>query len=156
MTEESTKERELLKEALSASGECASLVQLERLAEPDARLWEHIASCPRCQTEWTMLNTFEATTPLPEEARDVRWISRRLARQFEAVPTARSPWWQRLGSLGRIQSAGFAMAALAVMVAVGLGLHDSNGPAVVAPTRGEALAMRSLEVRALGPAGDLE
>jgi hypothetical protein len=72
------KERRPLKQALSASRDCASLAQLERLDEVDPDVWEHVASCPRCQTEWTLLNSFEAAKPDEGEQADVSWIEGRL------------------------------------------------------------------------------
>jgi hypothetical protein len=151
-------ELRLLKGALSASSECASLEQLERLAEPDARLWQHVASCPRCQAEWTLLNSFEAATPRPEERGQVIWITERLSKRLAKGERAKReegavPWWRRILAGPHLQPVGFALASVVVVVAVGIGLRENRAPELMASS--SPATLRSLEIRTLGPAGDL-
>jgi hypothetical protein len=151
------KERLLLKLALSASPDCASLAQLERLDEADANVWEHVASCPRCQTEWTLLNAFEAAKPDAGEQADVSWISDRLMERFSLEPERKAPVpprrrWPRFRAL----SAGLAAAAMLLAVAVGVGLRERHSPDVAAPSVLEERTLRSGEILALGPEGELD
>jgi hypothetical protein len=146
-----------LRKALSSSRECATLSQLERLGEPDARVWEHVASCPRCQAEWTILSAFESATPLPGEEQDVRWISQRLAQQFDSAPgTAARARPRFFGRFEVRAAAGFASAAAVVLLATVFFLRQGSVPELRAPTSEEARALRSDEVFAAGPLGDLD
>ena len=157
MTPSPPRERRLLRKALSSSRECATLSQLERLGEPDARVWEHVASCPRCQAEWTILSAFESATPLPGEEQDVKWISQRLAEQFQNAPgTVLKP---RQGFFGRFEvraAMGFATAASVVLAGTVFFLHQGRVPELKAPTANEATTLRSDEIFTAAPAGDLE
>lgn len=156
MTPTVPRQRRLLRKALSSSRDCATLSQLERLGEPDARVWEHVASCPRCQAEWTILSAFESATPLPGEAQDVRWISQRLAQQFEgargAVPRPRARF---LGRFETRTAIGFASAAAVVLFATVFFLREGSVPELRAPTAADRV-LRSDELFIAGPVGDLE
>jgi hypothetical protein len=159
MTPSIPRERRLLRKALSSSRECATLSQLERLGEPDARVWEHVASCPRCQAEWTILSAFESATPLPGEEQDVKWISQRLAQQFEAdgnrapKPSARI---FRLFDGRAFAAGGLAAAVLVVARSVVFFMREGRVPVLKTPTIADARTLRSEEVVTKGPMGELE
>jgi hypothetical protein len=151
------KERRLLKKALSPSRGCVTLAQLEKLDEPDARVWEHVASCPRCQTEWTLLNAFEAARPHASEEDDVGWISDRLEQRFSPADKApAAPPRRRWLDFRALNAAGLALAAMLLVVAVGVGLRERRGPEVSALSGAEERTFRSGAVAALGPEGELE
>src|SRR5512142_833285 len=77
--------RSNLKKALAAKPDCLSHEQLERLAADPAQKNEHLAGCPRCQTEFALLKDFEASTPLADEGAAVTWISSELERRLEVI-----------------------------------------------------------------------
>ncbi|HEY2031272.1 MAG TPA: hypothetical protein VGH20_18905 [Myxococcales bacterium] len=151
MTPTVPRQRRLLRKALSSTRECATLLQLERLGEPDARVWEHVASCARCQAEWTILSAFESATPLPGEEQDVNWISRRLAEQFESGPLAKArPRFLR--SLQFRGAFGFASAALVIVAATVFFLREGSVPDLKPLDARDAY--RSEPLFSAGPTGD--
>jgi hypothetical protein len=149
------KERGDLQGALAPTPECASPVQLERLAEPDARMWEHVAACPRCQAEWTLLNAFESAAPLPGERGRVRSISRRLAREFSPSSPAADSGWRRWLVFRSFNGIGLALASLLVVIVLGFSLRDGRPPEIRSPSRADTAALRSSELLAVAPLGDV-
>jgi hypothetical protein len=156
------KERRLLKTILAPTPDCATPAQLERLAEPNARLWAHVASCPRCQAERALLAEFEAAAPLPHEERQVGWISQRLERRFapdeQVTPGGglMEPWWRRWFTFHSLNTAGLALATAVVAIALGVGLRQGQRPALVEPGRADATALRSGALDTVSPMGDLD
>lgn len=159
------KAREAWRAAASATGECLSINDLERLAEnaslPDEKSTIHLAACPHCQTELAMLKNFESATPSHDEGAAVAWIAAQLARN----PVKSSPQNAAAGRLAFWRSffrSSYVVAALAVALIIifgvslyisehqkppqlSAGLSSSNSPEI----------MRSGSVRLIAPSGDL-
>lgn len=150
MTEIVSRERRLLKLVLTPRSDCVSTM---KLAVPDVQALAHIATCPRCQAERALLAEFESATPLPEEEAGVSWISQRLESRLAPVRPAPVPQarWRRWLSFHNM---GFSLAAAMLMVALGVGLFQRQQPALIAPQG--AMTMRSGEIGAISPLGDLD
>src|SRR5258708_21931423 len=74
--------------AASATEECLPLEVLERMTESsaaDAKAAAHLAECAHCQTELSMLKSFEASVPSAEEGAAVAWIAAQLERKQNAA-----------------------------------------------------------------------
>src|SRR6478672_672483 len=73
--------------AASATDECLPLEVLERMTESnsaDPKAAAHLAECVHCQTELSMLKSFEASVPSTEEGAAVAWIAAQLERKQNA------------------------------------------------------------------------
>lgn len=153
MPETVSRERRLLKLVLAPKSDCVSTM---RLALPDVQALAHIACCPRCQAERALLAEFESATPLPEEEGKVAWISRRLEDRLTPMRAAPKPEprWRRWLSFRSLNTIGFSLAAAMVVVALGVGLYGRRQPLLVAPQG--ALTLRSGEIAAISPLGDLD
>ncbi|HET9753662.1 MAG TPA: hypothetical protein VFP52_11900 [Myxococcales bacterium] len=159
------KERWLLKEALSPSQACATLVELDGLGDGSLtesaarRVHSHVAGCPRCQTELALLHEFERASPRAGEEATARWITSQLERKFGAalpVPEAgrreaKGSRWSFLSALRPVQAGGFAVAAALLVAAVGIALRDGRPPEIASPTS-QRQVFRSGEVSVLAPA----
>jgi len=92
-----SRERSLLRKALSPSYACATPLELGGLADGSlarpaaAPLRDHVSGCARCQTELTLLKEFDNAAPRPDEERAVSWISARLERRFSEASAGPSP-----------------------------------------------------------------
>ena len=160
-----SRERRLLKKALSRSRDCATIEELGGLSDGSlspvavARVTGHVASCPRCKTELALMEKFESATPGPEEEGTVRWIATRLERRFSpdeaARAASRDPWWRRWITAPALNRAGFALAAALLVVAVGAGLWNRRAPGLVSPSGGEAV-FRSGALTGMSPVGDVD
>src|SRR5215467_6647812 len=145
-------------EAASASKDCLPLETLEKLGENaavDTKATAHLESCAHCQTELSMLKSFEAATPSADEGAAVGWIVAQLQRQ-QAAPARQSsvtrvPFWRSFFRIPYLAGA----AAMVAVLALGISLYNSNagkGP-VTGPVIGSN--SRAGELRLLSPMGDL-
>jgi hypothetical protein len=124
-----TKTLKMWQQAVSATDDCLPIEVLERLMEnssADPKAAAHLASCPHCQTELSMLKSFESSTPSADEGAAVAWIAAQLQRRQNATSakpaTARVPFWR---TMLRVQYLAGA-AALAVVLALGISMHNSG------------------------------
>jgi anti-sigma factor RsiW len=160
-----SRERWLLKEALSPSRSCATLIELDGLDDgsltesASRRVRSHVAACPRCQTELALLHEFERASPRAGEEAAARWITGQLEQKFagtlpkpqgERRNDERSRW-SFLATLRPMQAAGFAMAAALLVAAVGIALRDSRPPQI-STALSERQVFRSGEVSVVAPA----
>ena len=159
------KSREAWRAAMSTTGDCLSVNDLERLAEnvplPDKKSNAHLAECPRCQTELALLRNFESTTPAHDEGAAVAWIAAQLGRKS----IKSSPQTAAIGRLAFWHSffrSSYAIAAVAVTLIMifGVSLYISEhqpAPQLSAElnTPNPHEIMRSQSVRLIGPSGDL-
>jgi hypothetical protein len=150
----------LWREAVSATSECPTLDVLEKVMEgaSDAKAVAHVKECPHCQSEISMLRSFESATPSFDEGAAVAWI----AAQLERNQQARSGSQHKLRSTSVASWRNFfrlpymaATAALVLAAALGISLYVSensrpafNGNYGVSP-------MRSGSIRLTGPSGEL-
>jgi hypothetical protein len=169
MAEARSRERSLLRKALSPSYACAAPLELGSLADgllaqpAAARLRDHVSTCARCQTELTLLKEFENATPGPDEEGAVSWISARLERGFSEASAGPSP--SRTGhgaALPRrswftaLNVGGFALAAATLAAAVTIGLREGRAPELTQPSPAAPTVLRSAGITTLSPAGDLD
>jgi hypothetical protein len=146
-------------DAAAASKECLPLETLEQfteIARADAKAAAHLDSCAHCQTELSMLQSFESATPTADEGAAVAWIAAQLERQQSApakpVPVARVSFWKNLFRVPYLAGA----AALAAVLVLGISLHNSNSsdhPAIGGQQVGTSVYRGGLKL--LGPTGEL-
>src|ERR1700744_3241401 len=114
--------------AVGLTEECLPLEVLERMTESsaaDAKAAAHLAECPHCQTELSMLKSFEASVPSAAEGPAVAWIAAQLERKQNipvTKPVARVSFWRTMFRVPYLAGA----AALAVVLALGVSLHHSS------------------------------
>jgi putative zinc finger protein len=160
-----SRERRLLKEALSPSQSCVTLIELDGLADgsltgsASRRVRSHLGGCPRCQMELALLQQFERASPRAGEEADARWITGQLEQKFAGALSARQAerlkpegsrrsFWPALRPL---QAGGLAIAAVLLVAAVGIALRDSRPPEMSTAVS-ERQVFRSGEVSVLEPA----
>lgn len=163
---DNNKSRETWRAAVSRTGECLSINELERLAEnvplPDEKLNAHLAGCPRCQTELAMLKNFESATPAQDEGAAVAWITAQLSRSsLKSAPQTAAVG--RLAFFRNFFRSPYAIATVAVTLIIifSVSLYISEHQS--APQLNAGLKnpnpdeiMRSQSVRVIGPSGDLK
>ncbi|PYP92494.1 MAG: hypothetical protein DMG65_04000 [Candidatus Angelobacter sp. Gp1-AA117] len=163
---DNNKSREAWRAAVSTTGNCLSINDLERLAEsvplPDEKLNAHLAECPRCQTELAMLKNFESAAPAHDEGAAVAWITAQLGRNsLKSAPQTAVAG--RLGFFRNFFRNSYAIAAVAVALIIifSVSLYISEHQAAPQlnaglnnPNPGQIL--RSQSIRLIGPSGDLK
>ena len=116
----SPKERSLLREVLAP--ECPGVEQFTALKEGSLAfaqaepLRQHLQSCQLCRAEWRALEEFLAPSPSSAERTDVQAIVARL----QPNPSGAGAWWQRWLALPSFPRWAGAMAAVLLLVAVGV------------------------------------
>lgn len=100
---DNTKTLKMWQSAVSSTEDCLPLEVLERMtesssAEPKAAA--HLADCPHCQTELSMLKSFESSVPAEGEGAAVAWIAAQLQRKQNAQSVkpvvARVSFWRSM------------------------------------------------------------
>jgi hypothetical protein len=117
-------------EAAAATKECPTLETLEKVMDgvsSDQQAVAHVSSCPHCQSEISMLRSFESATPAENEGAAVAWIAAQLERnqQKKAAAPARAtvvPFWRTMFRLPYMAAA----AALIVAVTLGISLYQNE------------------------------
>jgi hypothetical protein len=154
--------RDILKSALAPTSACLAPEQLEALLDGKTSN-SHLADCPRCQAELSMLKSFESATPLHNEGAAVAWISANLERKIENIKSpargrsakARGSWTAEIFGLRGMRWV-LPAAALAVVAIAGvLMLRSSHEPELQANNNGQPAIYRSQEVEVVGPMGEL-
>ncbi len=155
--------------AASATDECLPLEVLERMTESssaDPKAAAHLAECAHCQTELSMLKSFEASVPSAEEGAAVAWIAaqlerkqnasliqRNMAQRETAKPaSARVSFWRNMFRMPYLAGAGALAAVLILAVSLYNG-GNSNGPSLHNPNGPEIY--RSDVVKLIAPIGEM-
>ena len=147
-------------EAASAGKDCLPLEVLERLMEntnapADAKAAAHLSGCAHCQTELAMLKRFETAEPAANEGAAVAWIAAKLQRQQGApanqLSVARVSFWRTMFRVPYLAGA----AALALVLALGISLYNSDSGKGVLKGPDMGTTYRSGEIKLLSPTGDL-
>jgi hypothetical protein len=165
-------EREVWKGALTPTEACPTIEELGLLSngllseQPSSGA--HIAECLRCQAELAMLKEFQSGPTLPAEAAEVSWITAELERRFDRIvaPTPltssgstpdrrRSLWWHRLFDARSVRVAAFGSAVLIGVIAAALHFRGAQEPKLTADLGRGPAVLRSGDMVALGPTGDL-
>lgn len=147
--------------AVAATAECLPLEVLERMTESsaaDAKAGAHLAECPHCQTELSMLKSFEASVPSENEGAAVAWIAAQLERkqntQVAKPAVARISFWRSMFRVPYMAGA----AALAVVLALGVSFyHSSNHDGISTIGNGSygTNPLRTGGIHFLSPVGQL-
>ncbi len=155
-----TNNAKVWREAVSATKECPSIEVLEKVMEGsslDPKTQSHVADCPHCQSEISMLRSFEYSMPSENEGAAVAWIAAQLERNQQARAAqpdkpAAVPFWRALFRLPYMAAA----AALIVALTLGISLYVSDeGKPKFDGTNVGTDTMRSGEMRLTTPSGDL-
>ena len=162
--------KERLRVMLGETESCLSLEQLEKFLEKSAgQGWaagsagdSHLASCPRCSTELSLLREFRSMTPRTEEAEAVEWIAARLEERSPVRAVRRPerevrfPWWKHILSPGWVGTASWAAAMVLVVIAAGIYFQGAREPVLPKGAGAGPQVFRSDQVELLAPMGDLE
>ena len=151
--------RKIWQDAAAVTEECLPLEVLEKMTEGtsgDAKAKAHLAGCPHCQTELSMLKNFEASVPSANEGAAVAWIAAQLERNQSArnakQTVTRVPFWRAMFKMPYLAGA----AALAVILVLGVSLYRSmnvEGPNRIGGSVGSG-AFRSGAVHLVSPVGE--
>ncbi|HET9837337.1 MAG TPA: hypothetical protein VFR84_03820 [Candidatus Angelobacter sp.] len=144
-------------QAASATVDCLPLETLETLAEntaADSKAAAHLASCSHCQTELSMLKSFEDATPSADEGAAVAWIAAQLQRR-QLAPAQKSSaprvsFWRSFFRVPYLAGAAAAVLALAL----GISLYNSNSDHPRLGQPGNIGINRSGEIKLLSPVAD--
>jgi hypothetical protein len=158
--------RSTLKAALRSTPECLTVQELERLAEDPSPKHPHLAKCPRCQAELTLLKEFEASSPLPDEGAAVTWISAQLDRNLDQIKNPRSVsrnaqsttatgWFSGLFKVGTGRWLVPVAAIVVVTTASLILLRPSKEPELHANLGSGQAIYRSQQVEVVSPIGEL-
>ncbi len=156
---DNTKTLKMWHEAASATEDCLPLEKLEKMTESssaDPKAAAHLAECPHCQTELSMLKSFEASVPTADEGAAVAWIAAQLERKQNAPAAkqtvARVPFWRTMFRVPYLAGA----AALAAVLVLGISLYKPEGPGKIGGGSYGNSAFRSGAVHLVAPVGNLE
>jgi hypothetical protein len=151
--------RKIWQDAAAVTEECLPLEVLEKMTEGtsgDAKAKAHLAGCPHCQTELSMLKNFEASVPSADEGAAVAWIAAQLERNQNArnakQTVIRVPFWRAMFKMPYLAGA----AALAVVLVLGVSLYRSmnvEGPNRIGGSVGSGV-FRSGAVHLVSPVGE--
>lgn len=150
-------------DAMASGEDCLDLAIIERIADNgpsavDAKASAHLAQCPHCQTEVSMLKRFESAEPIEGEGAAVAWITAQLQKNGvgESVSSSET---SRVSVWRSIFSGAFAWkplaAALALVFVFGAGymVMQNGKPPVIVPELGGSF--RSGVVQPVGPSGEI-
>src|SRR5262252_4945042 len=147
-------------DAAGITDECLPLEVLEKMTEGtsgDAKAKAHLDGCPHCQTELSMLKSFESSVPSADEGAAVAWIEAQLERNQNArnakQTVTRVPFWRAMFRMPYLAGA----AALAVALALGVSLYRSmnvEGPNRIGGGSVGSSAFRSGAIHPVSPVGE--
>ena len=143
-----TSNRDALDRTLQPTPGC---IPIERFGEArTSRENEHLTSCARCQTELSLWQEFDSSTPSADEGGSVQWVVAELGRRSTQAPrTIRDrPWWW----LARPRVAA-AAATIAVGALIGYGVWDPEPR--VGVRQDTPQVYRTVGVQAVSPVGDV-
>jgi hypothetical protein len=157
--------RSSLNQALKGKDDCLTLQELEQLAEDSSLENSHLVECPRCQTELSLLRSFESNEPLPDEGAAVAWISKRLDQRLDEIKRGtplsahrapeREGWFSRIFQGSGIRWMVPVSVALVVAVLGIVLMHRSQEPQLRADAGNGPAIYRSQEIQVIGPTGEV-
>jgi hypothetical protein len=109
---------------------------------------EHMATCLHCASQLALLRRFESAKPSAEERADVAAIEARLRKESPAKVEA---WWKSIWQPRILTPLSVALAAVAIVMVIYV--QKDRTPAE--PSVGGVEILRSAQVRAIGPFGDV-
>jgi hypothetical protein len=170
MPDHALEDRELWRQALAATAACPlpeELVRVSReVASENAAIRAHVEGCVQCQTELVLLKEFQSAATDPGEAAAVSWVTAELERRFERIVFASSaapvavlhkpvPWYRRFDRRP-FRVAALTAAGLLILLGVGLNLRGVQEPELNSSAAGGSPVLRSDELIALAPVGDVK
>ena len=147
---------EVFRRALRHGEDCpppeAMIEAMEHGAAGHEEIPAHVKRCPACQTELALFRGFEAGEVKADERDAVDYILRRL-RGEESAPGP--SLWQRLtGFWTPVRMGGFAVAAAALLLTIGLSTQWQSRRGTP-ETMQENDVLRSAVIRGISPQGDV-
>lgn len=144
---------EMLGAALGPGAECPTLEQIEQ-----PKFVGHVSSCAYCKSELELLHSFESNELDPSEAAQVSKITQRLReRSAEIFPVQERPglWAGVLEffTMPKLVPVAMSMAALLVVVAVGMQMRNGTAPNLLISKDGPEV-MRATQLAVVSPVGD--
>lgn len=138
-----------VKPDLQPTVECLAIERLgEPLTEPEQ---SHLRTCPRCEAEFLLWQSFHDSRPVADEGAAVQWVVSEVRRRRTAAPAPAAPWRGWLTAIGWRPLAGLAV--LVLVVGTGVLIRDPE-PRIVSPAPGEQ-TYRTNTVTVVAPTGDL-
>jgi hypothetical protein len=170
MPDRALEDRELWGRALAATEACPAPEELVRVSHdgrPErAATRAHVEGCVQCQTELALFTEFQSAATDPGEAAAVSWITAELERRFDQIVAAPSPApvamldrpvrWYRRFERRPVRVAALASAGLLILFGVGLNLRGMQEPELNSNAAGGPVVLRSDELIAVAPIGDLK
>lgn len=155
-----TKTLKMWQQAASATPECLPLEVLEQMIEgapANTKAVAHLNTCAHCQTELSMLKSFESSVPSPNEGAAVAWIATQLQRQQVSSsakqPVGRVSFWQSFFRLPYLVGA----ATLAIVASLGVSLyHSAHSGYPPKINDGGSIGVYRGGLHLLAPMGDLD
>jgi hypothetical protein len=156
-------EHDIFRAALGPGKQCLSVEELEQLvSEPAMASGDraaHVKSCPYCQTELQLLQSFEAGEADAANA-EVQRVTEQLRQRSTAIlgqplPTPAS-WWRVILSPPRLAQASLAMAAILVVAGIVLQFRSTHRPSLNETSQSGPEVLRSGGFSVLSPVGDLQ
>src|SRR5215471_17706602 len=125
---------ELLKAALSGTGDCPPLEELERLLTEGATLSlkVHVDGCPHCQTELQMLRSFTSNEVAEHERAAVSSIAARLKSRSaqimapHAVVEEYRSWWKGILGIRWLTPAAATAAVLLIVAGIAVDIRQKK------------------------------
>jgi hypothetical protein len=160
-------DRQTLKSALTRTSECLTPEELERYVEAEHLDNAHLANCLYCQSELTLLCSFQSDEPLEGEGAAVSWISTQLENRLPQIkgarPSARSQaqgasllsWFGDLFSGKGLRILVPTAAVLMLALAGTFFLQGKKQPQLSARLGGQEDIYRSGSIAIVAPTGEL-
>jgi hypothetical protein len=154
-----TNNAKVWRDAVSASKDCPSIEVLEKVMEgssPDPSSEAHVAECPHCQSEISMLRKFEYSMPSEDEGAAVAWIAAQLERNQQAraqqpAKAAVVPFWRAMFRVPYMAAA----AALIAAITIGISMYMSEDHKPIINGNVGIGSDRSGTIHITTPSGDL-
>jgi hypothetical protein len=140
-----------MKETLQRTPAC---IRIERFGEDLTQAErDHLSACARCQTELALWQEFTQSIPARDEGAAVQWIAAEVRRRRAELRPSRKFVWAR-DWLGPLRSPGFAAAAAALVLSIGIGHLAWDREPSITTTPGD-LNYRTASLGVVAPVGDL-
>lgn len=164
MSNKSASEQDIFRMALGPGKECPPIEELERFASQgvasSTRLESHIKSCPYCQTELQMLQTFQSgeTGPASKEIQNVTELLQARSKTILRQPAQpRRPWWKIAFAMPRLVQASVALAAVLLVAGAVIEFRSTSfRPTLNESNQTGPEVLRSGSIVVVSPSGDLK
>jgi hypothetical protein len=142
-----------LRAAVEATPACVALERLEGPLSGDEQ--EHVAACPRCQTELSLLGQFQASTPAQDEGAAVQWIVSELRRRRGGEVEEPQGARPGRGWLAGLRWRPLALAASVLIAAVVVGYVARDQEPQLRDDTSTSVGYRTEQISIVAPVGDV-